>query len=105
MRSMKKSPAVAPVMPAERPSFAAVKKRKGPVRACEAGGEAPVRRSGRPACDALHGMGTPRGYPRQRTDNTHWASVCASALVSCVLAGIGTLPHTPTLPFTIDCAR
>ena len=52
-----------------------------------------------------HGAGTPREYPIQRTDSTHWASVWASMLVSCVLAGIGTLPHTPTLPFTIDCAR
>jgi hypothetical protein len=45
------------------------------------------------------------GHPVQCSDSTHCASVCASALVSCVLAGIGTLPHTPILPFTIDCAR
>ncbi|KGW98915.1 hypothetical protein Y034_5992 [Burkholderia pseudomallei MSHR449] len=38
-------------------------------------------------------------------DRIQCASVPASALVNCVFAGIGTLPHTPTLPLTIVCAR
>ncbi|KGS04774.1 hypothetical protein X946_2582 [Burkholderia sp. ABCPW 111] len=37
--------------------------------------------------------------------STQCASVPASALVNCVFAGIGTPPHTPTLPLTIVCAR
>ncbi len=111
MRSMKRSPAVASVIPsaipAERPIVRAGEKEgAGPVRACEGaaavwGGQYRAAFLLRPA----HGAGTPREYPIQRTDSTHWASVWASMLVSCVLAGIGTLPHTPTLPFTIDCAR
>lgn len=107
MRSMKRSPAVASVIPAERPIVRAGEKEgAGPVRACEGaaevwGGQYQGTFLLRPA----HGADTPREYPIQRTDSTHWASVWASMLVSCVLAGIGTLPHTPTLPFTIDCAR
>ncbi len=111
MRSMKRSPAVASVIPsaipAERPIVRVGEKEgAGPVRACEGaaavwGGQYRAAFLLRPA----HGVGTPREYPIQRTDSTHWASVWASMLVSCVLAGIGTLPHTPTLPFTIDCAR